>query len=138
MTRRASTAGAILVLAVASSAFAAWPVTTTTSSAARTISASLSVGLQPSASLDPPGDADIVVSWSADAGGIPLTGYEVHAYDETSGTERPVAGTCAGVVAATSCIDESVSPGAWVYSVVPRRHAWSGAESESSSPVIVS
>lgn len=81
---------------------------------------------------------DIAVDWSAVlVGGGPVAGYTVRRYDSITGVEGTVGGSCAGVVAATSCTDTSATLGSWQYTVTPRHGSWTGAESAPSAPVVI-
>jgi hypothetical protein len=80
----------------------------------------------------------VAVSWSAaTVGGSPVAGYRVRRYATVGGAESVVAGTCAGVVAATGCTDSGTPLGSWRYTVTPVQHAWLGGESAQSLPVVV-
>ncbi|MGH2418143.1 MAG: hypothetical protein ACRDFY_07395 [Candidatus Limnocylindria bacterium] len=83
------------------------------------------------------GSATVDVAWAPSVGGAPVAGYEVRAYEATSGASRAVGGSCAGVVAGTTCTDTAVPNGSWRYSVIPRQLAWAGVESPRSDPALV-
>ena len=80
----------------------------------------------------------VSVGWNAVVvGGAPVTGYTVRRYDSITGVEGEVGGTCAGVVAATSCTDTSATLGSWEYTVTPLHGSWTGTESARSAPVVL-
>jgi hypothetical protein len=80
----------------------------------------------------------VTVTWSGSTvGGTAVTGYVVKRYDAVSGVAAAVAGTCAGVVAGTTCTDTPVPLGTWRYSITPAQHAWTGVEGPRSLTVAV-
>jgi hypothetical protein len=83
----------------------------------------------------PLGTSTVNVSWAAATGGAPVTGYEVHSFDATTGNPRSVGGGCAGIVSATSCTETGVPNGSWKYTTTARLQLWSGAPSSLSSAV---
>lgn len=81
--------------------------------------------------------ATVTVSWvQATIAGAPVAAYVVRRYATVSGTESPVAGGCAGVVAAMTCTDSNVPPGSWVYSITPVHGPWTGTAGPRSLPVV--
>ena len=133
--RAVAVAALTFALALPSPAHAAWSAATGAGGQARSAATTMPAGNQPTATVT--GSAEVQVSWSASSGGAPVTGYEVHAYDATSGAPRAVGASCAGIVAATSCSESAVPDGSWRYAVVPRSSAWAGAESPLSAAVLV-
>ncbi|MFK0042000.1 Ig-like domain-containing protein [Paenarthrobacter sp. NPDC090517] len=78
----------------------------------------------------------VTVTWTASttAAGRPVTGYSIARYaTATAGTGMAAAGTCAGTIAALSCVDNNVPTGTWYYAVTPLLSAWQGAESTRSA-----
>ncbi|MFW0771801.1 hypothetical protein ACLRGI_01360 [Paenarthrobacter nitroguajacolicus] len=74
----------------------------------------------------------VTVTWAASTttAGRPVKGYSVARYaTATNGTGIAAAGTCAGTIAALSCVDSNVPTGTWYYAVTPLLSAWQGAES---------
>lgn len=133
----AAALGSLLFLALAQAAFAAWTATTDPASAARSMATAMPSGSQPAATLSVPAGSTVDVTWPASMGGAPVAGYEVRSYDATTGTQRAVGPSCAGIVAGTSCSETGVPDGSWRFSVSPRQQAWAGAESPLSDPVVV-
>jgi hypothetical protein len=83
------------------------------------------------------GTTNVTVSWTASDLGPSATGYEVRVYDAASGTPRTITTACAGLVTTTRCIEATAPNGTWRYTIIPRQHSWSGAESPRSDPVTV-
>jgi hypothetical protein len=133
--RALAAAGVSLALGLPAPVHGAWSATTGAGGQARSAATTMPAGNQPTATVS--GSATVAVSWPASSGGAPVTGYEVRAYDASSGTPRVVGASCSGVVAGTSCTESAVPDGSWRYAVVPRSLAWVGAESPLSDPVVV-
>jgi hypothetical protein len=66
-----------------------------------------------------------------------VAGYLINRYDAASHALQSIGPGCAGVVTATSCLEDSVPPGTWVYTDTPVLFSWRGAESPASSPAAV-
>ncbi|MEV7027939.1 hypothetical protein, partial [Kitasatospora sp. NPDC093558] len=66
-----------------------------------------------------------------------VEGYVIHRYDATSGVSATVGPGCSGEVATTSCVEQNVPPGSWVYTDTPLQGGWTGPESPRSAPVTV-
>lgn len=80
----------------------------------------------------------VTVTWSGSSvGGAAVGGYTVRRYEAVSGTLSAIGGTCAGIVAATTCSDTSVPLGAWRYSVTPVHHGWTGTEGPRSTTITI-
>jgi hypothetical protein len=128
--------GTILSLALMGGVYALWTATTATGGRADARAAALGAGNQPAVAVL--GTA-VSVSWTVTTlpDGAPVSGYEVTAYDASSGAPRAVAGTCAGLIADSSCTDLAVPSGQWRYAVVPREGAWAGSPSAPSVAVTV-
>ncbi len=66
-----------------------------------------------------------------------MSGYTVIRYN-VANAPQVVGGTCAGLVAATTCTETGVPTGTWTYSITPRIATnWIGAESARSSSLAV-
>jgi YVTN family beta-propeller protein len=132
----AATVVAVAVsIAGVTAAGAQWSATGTGSE--QSLAMAMPAGNQPTATVNPAGSTTVNVAWAPATGGAPVAGYDVRAYDATTGTGRAVGGTCAGTPAGTSCSDLAVPAGSWRYSVTPRQQAWAGAESPRSTAVTV-
>lgn len=118
---------------IPSAAPAAW--STSGSGDAAAAATSMPTGLAPAAAVT---GATATVSWTqADmADGNPVAGYLVHRYNETTGAQATVGGTCAGVVVSTSC-SETLPPGSWTYTDTPVQLSWTGQESPAGNSVTV-
>jgi hypothetical protein len=84
--------------------------------------------------------ASVTVTWAASttAAGRSVTGYSIVRYPSaTGGTAVAATGTCAGTVAALSCVDTGVTTGNWYYTVTPKLSQWQGAESTRSAVAAV-
>lgn len=77
------------------------------------------------------------ITWTAAhlPGGPAVAGYIIRRYD-AGGNAAAVGGTCAGVVASTSCT-EVVGPGTWTYTDTPVQLSWTGEASPPSAAVTV-
>ena len=95
--------------------------------------ASIAAGNTPTANVS---GSSITVSWAASGGSVPIDGYVVKRYS-SGGAEQTVGANCSGTIAGLTCIESSVAPGTWRYSVTPERQNWRGAESAQSAPVTV-
>lgn len=93
----------------------------------------VAAGNQPTATVS---NRKVTVSWTATGGNVPIAGYVVKRYSD-DGVEQAVAADCAGIVSATSCVESSVAPDTWRYTVTPVRQNWRGTESPQSAPVTV-
>ena len=124
-----------LVFGAAKLAVAVW-MESTPPGEARSSALSLPAGNIPSVT-SPLATTSVNVSWPPATGGAPIAGYELRAFDASSGVARPLGGDCAGVLSGTSCTDVGVPTGTWTYSVAPRQELWRGPESPRSQAVTV-
>jgi hypothetical protein len=81
----------------------------------------------------------VTVSWTASqfASGQNVPGYVVKRYNALNNALQTTLANCSGVVAATSCTENSVPAGSWKYTVTPAAGAWRGTESAMSASVLV-
>jgi hypothetical protein len=126
-----------IAAATALTTAAAWAYWTTNSAAGSTGAAgaaSVNAGATPTASVTATG-REVGVSWGAStlSNGTAVSGYLVKRYPSGGGvpTISPV-GSCSGTVVSTSCAEDDVPAGAWVYTVTPVVANWHGAESSTS------
>jgi len=93
-------------------------------------------GEQPTTSVT---GRNITVSWAASAfdDGTPVNGYVVRRYDAGTDAAAVVGAGCAGVLTALTCTENSVAPGTWYYTIVPRYYAWVGTEGLESANVTI-
>jgi Concanavalin A-like lectin/glucanases superfamily len=82
----------------------------------------------------------VTVSWAASSlsNGLPVSGYLVNRYDVATLSSQTILSSCAGTVMATTCTENSVPTGQWVYAVTPLFASnWRGVESLKSNPVTI-
>ena len=112
-----------------SAAWAYWVAGSTAGSSGASAATSVNAGATPTANA---AGSAVTVNWTAStlATGQAVTGYEVKRYDATTLVAQTILTACAGTVAATSCVENSVPDGSWKYSVTPVIATnWRGAES---------
>lgn len=82
----------------------------------------------------------VTLTWAARtlASGPVVSGYVVKRYDAATLAQASIKSSCTGTVTSTSCTENSVPTGQWVYSVTPVFATnWRGAESVKSNPVTI-
>jgi hypothetical protein len=82
----------------------------------------------------------VTVSWAPTTltTGQAVTGYLVKRYDAGTSAAQTILSSCTGTVAAVTCVENSVPPGSWVYTVTPVFASnWQGVESGRSSTVVI-
>ena len=79
----------------------------------------------------------VAVTWLAASfpDGTNVAGYTVRRYNAATGAPGTVGGSCSGVVTATTCTDQPVPNGSWVYADTPVQLTWTGAESPAGNTV---
>ena len=85
------------------------------------------------------GGRTVSLTWPAATldSGAPVGGYVVRRYDLGTSTELPIAtGTCASLVATTSCTHTAAPPGSWRYTITGAQGAWRGPESPAGSVTV--
>lgn len=132
MTRLALVA--VLALAVCGVAQASWSADA--SGAAATAAKTMPGGNVPSGTVA--GNA-VTLTWTAStfAGGGAVPGYVVRRFNGITQAEATVLAACAGVISATTCTENGVPTGTWVYTVTPAAGSWRGAQSGQSAVVPV-
>jgi hypothetical protein len=123
---------AALFVAAGASAWAFWgdgsqPV----GNGAPATAASVNKGATPTASS---AGTTLTISWAAStlSNGVAVSGYTVNRYDDATKTQQTSVTACTG--AATTCTENSVPQGSWVYRVTPMFATnWHGPESEPSN-----
>lgn len=134
--RRLLAATTVLVLgAFSATALAAWSAFT--SGNAEAVAATMPTGSTPTARAS--GSTTTVV-WNAAhlPDGTAVAGYIVNRYDATTGARATVGTGCSGTISATSCSEQSVPTGNWVYTDTPIQASWTGGESGRSNAVTTS
>jgi chitobiase/beta-hexosaminidase-like protein len=137
--RRTAVVIAALTAAMATAALAYWTTNSAAGSKGAAAAASVNGGATPSVSVTAIG-REVSVSWGAStlSNGAGVTGYHVERYPSGGGVgDMSPIGTCSGTVAGTSCTEDDVPPGAWVYTVTPVLGNWHGAASSSSGLVTI-
>jgi len=81
----------------------------------------------------------VTVSWIAATlpNGAGVAGYVINRYNATTGVPATVGEGCSGIVSSTTCTEQSVQPGTWVYTETPVQLTWTGARSPDSAPIVV-
>ena len=131
---RGSVITVVLLMAfssLAAEALAAWSTDGSGSTAGA--AATMPGGLAPTARAS---GNQVTLSWPAATlpDGTDVAGYTVQRYDAANGAPGgAVGGTCNGVVTTTTCTDQGVPNGTWVYTDTPVELAWTGAESPASN-----
>ncbi len=124
-----------LALGPAAPATAAWSAVGTGGSAAA--ASVMPTGSAPSGSAV---GSSVTVSWTPVTltDGASVAGYVITRYNKVTGTPGTVGSACTGIVTTTTCTENSVPPGTWIYIDTPVVINWTGGESPGSAPVVVS
>ena len=132
----AITAAAVLlhVGPAAPVALAAWSATGHGNAAARAVT--MPTGGQPAGSAS--GGA-VTIRWPAVtlSNGVPVAGYVINRFDAVSGAKATVGAACSGVIATTTCTEQSVPRRSWIYTDTPVQLSWTGGQSPGSAPIVV-
>ena len=115
-------------------AFAQWSAHATGAAAGG--ATTMPAGAKPSAGAV---KSNVLVSWTAATmgNGAAVSGYIVKRYNAVNGTQATVGAGCAGVITATSCTEQAVPSGSWVYTETPVQMNWTGAASAASGTVSI-
>jgi hypothetical protein len=138
-SRRVAAVVAALTAAMAAAALAYWTTNSAAGSTGAAAAATVNAGATPGVSVTSIG-REVSVSWGAStlSNGAAVTGYQVERYPSGGGVaDMSPIGSCSGTVAGTSCSEDDVPPGAWVYTVTPVVGNWHGAQSSSSGVVTI-
>ncbi|MEP6478900.1 MAG: LamG-like jellyroll fold domain-containing protein [Rhodoglobus sp.] len=122
---------------VGGAAWAYWLANSTAGSSGASAATAVNGGSTPTANVV---GTTVTVTWAASAlaNGQPVTGYLVKRYEATTLVSQTMLASCAGTVAATSCVESSVPAGSWKYAITPVFATnWQGAESAKSATVVV-
>ncbi|MFL5913362.1 MAG: beta strand repeat-containing protein [Gaiellaceae bacterium] len=81
----------------------------------------------------------VTVSWGAStlSNGAAVDGYTVKRYDASTDALQTTLTDCTGTITGTTCDEKLVPGGDWKYTVTPKFHSWTGAESAKSGTVTV-
>ena len=129
-------AAAVGVVLGAGSAWAYWTATSVPGGNGAAAATTVGAGVAPTGVAT---GTSVALSWSAStlATGQAVSGYTVTRYS-AGNVPQTVGGTCAGLVAGTSCTETGVPAGTWTYTITPRFATnWVGAESAPSAGVVV-
>jgi len=66
-----------------------------------------------------------------------VTGYLISRFDDINGAEETVGASCSGTVTTTTCTEQNVPAGTWIYTDTPVQDSWTGGQSSASRPVTV-
>ena len=118
-------------------AWAAWTSGADASADSAFNSTGVEAGQTPTAVVAGP---SVTVDWAAStlSNGDPVDGYEVARLDAATFAPQTVGAACAGIVAASTCVEAGVPAGTWVYAVTPvHATTWRGSQSANSNPATV-
>ena len=125
-----------LVMALMSGvAWAYWTASSVPGGGGASAATTVNQGATPTASV---AGTAVTISWAAStlSNGSPVAGYVVKRYDVATLSSQTILSACTGTVTATTCTENSVPTGQWVYSVTPMFATnWRGAESLRSNAV---
>jgi hypothetical protein len=124
----------LLGLAFAARAQAAW--TGGGQGRASALAYTMPSGSQPIARAS---GSNVTLRWPAAvfAGGQSVAGYVIHRFDAISGAQASVGAGCSGTVPTTTCTEQNVPSGTWVYTDTPVQGNWTGGQSAASAAVSV-
>ncbi|MCW2799314.1 MAG: hypothetical protein JWQ70_786 [Aeromicrobium sp.] len=118
-------------------AWSYWSAVSVSGGSGASAAASVDRGAKPTVVVS---GSSVAVSWAATgvSNGDAVSGYLITRYDQATLTAQTMLSQCAGAVATTSCSEDSVPDGVWVYSVTPLLAThWRGAESLRSAAATV-
>ncbi len=123
-----------LMLLSASAAGAAWSAPGAGSAAGA--AATMPTGTAPAGTV---AGAAVTVTWSAAqlSSGAVVAGYLISRFNADTGAPATVGAGCSGVITTTTCTEQSVPSGTWVYTDTPVQLSWTGGASPQSPPVEV-
>lgn len=81
----------------------------------------------------------VTIRWPATtlSNGAPVAGYVIARFNSLNGAAATVGAGCSGVVTATTCTEQGVPSGTWIYTDTPVQLNWTGTPSPASAPVSV-
>lgn len=123
-----------LVIGPSSPALAAWSAQASGSAAgAATV---MPTGTAPSGSVS---GLNVTISWNAAkmGNGAAVAGYTISRYNAATGASVTVAAGCSGTVTSTTCTEDIVPAGTWLYTDTPVQEHWTGGQSPDSTAVVV-
>jgi hypothetical protein len=126
-------AAGLLAIGPSSPALAAWSAQASGSAAgAATV---MPTGTAPSGSTS---GLNVTISWTAAAmgNGAAVAGYTISRYNASGGAKVTAGAGCSGTVTSTTCTEDGVPAGTWVYTDTPVQGHWTGGESPDSTAVV--
>jgi hypothetical protein len=66
-----------------------------------------------------------------------VSGYLIARSDAANGAVATVGANCSGTVTTSTCTEQNVPAGTWIYTDTPVQDSWTGGQSIASSPVTV-
>lgn len=115
-------------------AFAAWSANGSGSSGAA--ATTMATGHAPTGSVF---SSQVTLSWTAApmASGAAVQGYVISRFNALNGSPATVGAGCSGVITTTSCTENSVPSGTWIYTDTPVEQSWTGTASPASQSITV-
>jgi hypothetical protein len=131
----ALTLAVLLTLVPTYAALAAWPAQASGSGAGA--AAVTPSGTAPAGSAS---GTSVTISWAAAkfANGAAVAGYQISRYNAGTGAPATVGTGCSGVITTTTCTEQAVPAGTWVYADTPAQLTWTGGPSPHSTQIVVS
>ena len=83
--------------------------------------------------------SSVTIRWPAVtlSNGAPVGGYVISRFNALDGSAAIVGAGCSGVVTTTTCTEQSVPAGSWIYTDTPVLLSWTGGASPASAPIVV-
>ena len=81
----------------------------------------------------------VTIRWPAAtlSNGAPVAGYVIGRFKSLNGAAATVGPGCSGVVTTTTCTEQGVPSGTWIYTDTPVQLSWTGTPSPASGPIVV-
>lgn len=118
----------------ASAAFAAWSAGGSGRGGAA--ATTMPTGSTPSGSVI---GSSVTVTWNTAnmVNGSPVAGYVINRSNASNGGPATVGAGCSGMVTTTTCTEQSVPAGTWIYTDTPVQANWTGGASNNSAAITV-
>lgn len=113
---------------------AAWSASGSGSASA--LASTMPNGNQPAVSVS---GTSVSLSWTAAlfADNQSVAGYLIERFNASTGAQAIVGASCSGTVSTTTCTEQNVAAGNWIYTDTPVQHLWMGGQSPVSAVVSV-
>jgi hypothetical protein len=127
-------AGISLAIGPGAPALAAWSAQGSGSAAAA--ATVMPAGTAPNGSAS---GLSVTISWTAASmdNGTAVAGYSISRYNASTHASATVNAGCSGTVTSTTCTENNVPAGTWVYTDTPVQGHWTGGQSPDSTAVVV-